>query len=155
MAAKKTVAIIASTEQKTSAVVNKLSTKDYRLLLLEKEPNQLSGLSTEIRLQHPNLEFEVVTCLREGCWEADIIILDVSCGEQKEVAELIKEVATQKPVVNFSDHENTELENLMKYSKVITVVNTRGSSEGSICGKDHDALVEVAEILDNLKQSKS
>ena len=155
MAAKRTVAIITSTEQKTSAVVNKFSGEDYRLLLLEKEPNQLSELSTEIKLKHPALEFEVVNCLRDGCWEADVIILDVSCGEQKEVAELIKEVAIQKPVVNFSDHENIELENLMEYSKVITVVNTPESSESSVCSKDHDAIREVAEILDNLKRSKT
>jgi hypothetical protein len=155
MAAKKTVAIIASTEQKTSAVVDKLSGERYRLLLLEKEPGQFSQLSAEIRLQHPTLEFEVVNCLRDGCWEADVIILDVSCGEQKEVAELIKEVATQKPVVNFSDHENIELENLMEYSKVITLINTRESLESSVCSKDAGALMEVSEILDHLKQSKT
>jgi hypothetical protein len=155
MAAKKTVAIIASTEQKTSAVVDKLLGEPYRLLLLEKEPNQLAQLSAKIQVKHPALEFEVVNCLRDGCWEADVIILDVSCGEQKEVAELIKEVATQKPVVNFSDHENIELENLMEYSKVITLVNTRESSESSVCSKDHDAIREVSEILDTLKRSKT
>ena len=147
MAAKKTIAIITSTEQKTSAVVNKFSGEGYRLLLLEKELNQLSELSAEIKLTHPALEFEVVNCLKDGCWEADIIILDISCGEQKEVAELIKEVATQKPVISFSDHENIELENSLKYSKVVTVVKKGASNETSLCGKDHDALIEVSEIL--------
>ncbi len=155
MAAKKTVAIIASTEQKTAAVVDKFSAENYRLLLLQKEPNQLSKVSTEIKLKHPDLEFEIVDCLRDGCWEADIIILDISCGEQKEVAELIKEVATQKPVISFSDHENVELENSLKYSKVVTVVKAGDSNETSLCGKDHDALMEVSEILKNVKQSKT
>ncbi len=147
MAAKKTIVIITSTEQKTSAVVNKFSGEDYRLLLLEKEPSQLSKVSTEIKLKYPALEFEVVDCLKDGCWEADIIVLDVSCGEQKEVADVIKEVATQKPVISFSDHENIELENSLKYSKVVTVVKTSDSNETSLCGKDHDAMMEVSEIL--------
>lgn len=153
MAAKKTIAIIASTEQKTSTIVNKFLVENYRLLLLEKEPNQLNELSAEIKLKHPSLEFEIVNCLKDGCWEADIIILDVSCGEQKEVAELIKDVATQKPVISFSDHENIELENLLKHSRVVTVVNAGGMNESSLCGKDRDALIEVSEILKNVKQS--
>jgi hypothetical protein len=147
MTAKKTVAIIASTEQKTAAVVDKFPSENYRLLLLQKEPNQLSKVATEIKLKHPGLEFEIVDCLKDGCWEADIIVLDVSCGEQKEVAELIKEVATQKPVISFSDHENIELENALKYSRVVTVVKACDSNETSLCGKDHDALMEVSEIL--------
>ena len=154
MAAKKTVAIIASTEQKAAAVVSKFLVEDYRLLLLAKEPNQLSELSTEIKLKHPALEFEVINCLKDGCWEADIIILDVLCGEQKEVAEMIKEVATQKPVVSFSDHENVELQHLLKYSRVVTV-RTNDSNETSLCGKDHDALMEVSEILKNVSRSKT
>ena len=147
MAAKKTVAIIASSEQKTAAVVDKFPAENYRLLLLQKEPNELSKVATEIKLKHPGLEFEIVDCLKDGCWEADIIVLDVTCGEQKEVAELIKEVATQKPVISFSDHENIELENALKYSRVVTVVKTGDSNETSLCGKDHDALAEVSEIL--------
>lgn len=154
MAAKKTVAIVASTEQKTIAVVDKLRAENYRLLLLQKEPNQLNKVSTEIKQKYPALEFEIVDCLKDGCWEADIIVLDISCGEQKEVAELIKEVATQKPVVSFSDHENIELENSLKYSRVVTVVKTSDSNETSFCGKDHDTVMEVSEILKSIKQKK-
>src|SRR6185312_2431618 len=143
MEAKKTIAIIASTEQKTTAVVDKFGAENYRLLLLQKESNQLSNVSTEIKQKYPALEFEVIDCLKDGCWEADIIVLDISCGEQKEVAELIREVATQKPVISFSDHENIELENSLKYSKVVTVVKTYDSNDVSLCGKNRAALMEV------------
>src|ERR1700690_180088 len=147
MAAKKTIAIIASTEQKASAIVNKFCLENYRLLLLSKYPNQFIDLSTDIQSKHPTVEFEVIDCMREGCWEADIIILDVSCNEKKEVAELIKEVATQKIVVNFSENENNEIQNLLKYSKIVTAFNTPTSSDISLYGKDQDAVLEVSEIL--------
>ena len=42
----------------------------------------------------------------------------------------------------------------LKYSKVVTVVKRGDSDETSLCGKDHDALVEVTAILKNEKQNK-
>lgn len=154
MASKRTIAIIASTEQKASAIVNKFLTGSYRLLLLSKYPNQLIELSIEIESKYPGAEFEVIDCMKDGCWEADIIILDIAPNEQKEVAELIKEVATQKIVVGFSENENDELQNLLKYSKVITAIDTRNSPDISLYGKDEDAVQEVSEILKNSKQDK-
>jgi 8-hydroxy-5-deazaflavin:NADPH oxidoreductase len=155
MAAKKTIAIIASTEQKVSAIVNKLYLENYRLLLLSKCADQFNELSTEVQSKYPGAEFEVIDCMREGCWEADIIILDISCSEQKEVAELIKEVATQKIVVSFVENENNEIQNLLKYSKIVTAFNTPDSSHISLCGKNQDAVLEVSEILKNVKQDKA
>src|SRR5664280_1901520 len=117
MAAKKTIAIIASTNEKAAAIVNRLFPENYRLLLLSKYANQFIELLTEIASRHPNVELDLIDCMKDGCWEADIIILDIPYDEETEVAALIKEVSTQKIVVSFSENENSELQNLLKYSK--------------------------------------
>ena len=92
--------------------------------------------------------------MRDGCWEADIIILDISDDEQQEVVELIKEVATQKIVVSFSENENNELQALLKYSKVVKVFNAINSPALSFWGKDQDAVLEASGIFKNSKQNK-
>ena len=154
MAIKKTIAIIASTNEKATAIVNNLSIENCRLLLLSKYANQFSELSTAILSAQPNIELDVIDCMRDGCWEADIIILDISGDEQQEVVELIKEVATQKIVINFSENENNELQALLKYSKVVKVFNAINSPALSFWGKDQDAVLEASGIFKNSKQNK-
>ena len=154
MAAKKTVAIIASANEKAAAIVNKLSLENSRLLVVSKQANQFIELSTDIKSRQPNLELDVIDCMKDGCWEADIIILDIPYDEETEVAALIKEVSTQKIVVSFSENENSELQNLLKYSKVVTAINIINSSCISLSGKYQDAIEEVSNILKNSEQSK-
>ncbi|HSQ44467.1 MAG TPA: hypothetical protein VLM16_05695 [Ginsengibacter sp.] len=158
MALKKTIAIIASTNEKATAIVNQLSLENVRLLLLAKYANQFIELSTAMESKHPGIELDIIDCMKDGCWEADIIILDIPHNEEREVAELIKEVATQKIVVSFSENrnafENDELENLLKYSKVVKAFNSIGSQKISLYGKDEDVVQEVSAMLKNSKQSE-
>ena len=154
MAAKKTIAIIASTNEKAAAIVNKLSLDNFRLLIVSKYANQFSKLSKDMQSNRPNVELEMIDCMKDGCWEADIIIVDIPYHEETEVATLIKEVSTQKIVVSFSENENSELQNLLKYSKVVTAINIINSSCISLYGKDQDAVLEVSNILKNSEQSK-
>jgi hypothetical protein len=122
--------------------------------LLSKYANQFIELLTEIESRHPNVELDLIDCMKDGCWEADIIILDIPYDEETEVAALIKEVSTQKIVVSFSENENSELQNLLKYSKVVTAINIINSSCISLSGKYQDAIEEVSNILKNSEQSK-
>ena len=155
MAARKTVAIIASTNEKIVAIISKLSLEDSRLLLVSKYPNQFTELSRDVACNHPNVELEIIDCMKDGCWEADIIILDIAYDEETEVTELIKEVSTQKIVVSFSKNENSELQNLLKHSKVvIAAVNPTNSTCITFSGEDHDAVQEVLNILKNSEESK-
>jgi predicted dinucleotide-binding enzyme len=154
MAAKKTIAIIASTNGKAAAIVNKLSLDNFRLLIVSKQANQFSKLSKDMQSNRPNVELEMIDCMKDGCWEADIIIVDIPYHEETEVATLIKEVSTQKIVVSFSENENSELQNLLKYSKVVTAINIINSSCISLSGKYQDAIEEVSNILKNSEQSK-
>lgn len=156
MALKKTIAIIASTNEKATAIVNKITLKNYRLLLLSKYANQFDQLAGQLQSWQPGAEFEIIDCMKDGCWEADIIVLDIPYHEEKAVAQLIKEVATQKIVVSFSENKNQfknqELENLLKYSKIVKALNTDASY--ILYGKDPNIVLEVSDILKNPNKLK-
>jgi hypothetical protein len=156
VAVKKTIAIIGSTNEKATAIVSRLYIEDYRLLLVSKSANQFVELAKEIQCGHPEVALEIVECMKDGCWEADIIIIDVENCEEKKVAELIREVATQKIVINFSESENefgvNGLQNLLKYSKVVVAHKKINSSIIFLYGEDENAVREVSHILKNSKQ---
>ena len=79
------------------------------------------SITKKITKEYPDAEIESLECVKDGCWEADVIIIAVAPAEEKQVAELMKEVATQKIVVVVSEKENEceELEKILPYSKVV------------------------------------
>lgn len=155
LSAKKTIAIIASSAKKTIAVANKILLNNFRLLLLSKYPHQFMKLSKAIREGQIDSETELIHCVKDGCWEADIIMIDIPHDEEKEIAELIKEVATQKMVISFSENENDfkneELFNLLKYAKVIKILSNSDANNISVFGKNKGAVLEALSIIKNIK----
>ncbi|HJY21890.1 MAG TPA: hypothetical protein VJ279_03335, partial [Hanamia sp.] len=82
-------------------------------------------------------------------WEADIIILAIPFHEEEMVAEMMKEVATQKIVVSLSDDENTNgtLQQLLPYSRLVKVSGSINSKNIFISGDDEEANEEVSTIF--------
>jgi hypothetical protein len=150
MATKNTIAVIASTKEKAKAVVQKIADKNCRVLLVSKHDDEYLQLQKEIQFQFPSIEFETIDCMKDGCWEADVIVMNVNEDEEKPVAEMIKEVAIQKVVISFSDKENgcceNDLQKLLHYSRVIKVFNS-GSASLSIRGNDAEALQYASSLL--------
>ncbi len=125
---KKTISIIGANDKMGTAVAKELVTGPYRLLLMGNEVDKaacLEHLLTELKGIAPDAEVEVLDCLVDASWEADIIILVVAVCKEKEIAAMIKEVATGKLVIRITDAgEEAEAEELytgLPYSKVIKV----------------------------------
>ena len=110
---KKTIAIIGAGVEIGAAIADKLSEGNYRLLLVSNEINHKSQIVQNIKQNNLNAEVEIVDCAKEGCWEADIIVLAIPYHELKEVIEKINEVVTQKIVLIISN-ENERLFSLIK-----------------------------------------
>lgn len=144
MAVKKTIAIVGATEKAGKEIAMKFSHLPYRLLLVSNNEEQLSQLFQEISKQNPAAEIDSISCVKDGCWEADIIILAVPGCEEKHVAETMKEVATQKMVVVLS---NEGVEQLLPYSKVVTVAGIGGSEEIFISGNNEAVNEEIMQIF--------
>ncbi len=151
MSVKKTIAIVGATEYKGTEIANHLANSNYRLLLISNDIEKLSYLSESIFLTMPDAEIDILECVKDGCWEADVIILAIACNEEKLIAELMKEVATQKIVVSISDERNTneELQQLLPYSKIVKASLAYTSNEVTITGNDEEANAEIADIFQN------
>jgi predicted dinucleotide-binding enzyme len=155
MAVKKTIAIVGANGKAGTDLAYKLARNNYSLLLISTN-NNLTRLAEEIKKTTPDAEVEAIDCVKEACWEADIIIVSVPYHSQKEVAGKIKEVATQKIVVHFLNAENNpsiatadleRLQLLLPWSKIVTIVtNTATSSETAITGADEEAVQTVVGI---------
>ncbi len=159
MQTKKTIAVIGATGNMGKAISKALSKGNDRLLLFSREEDPLNSLGNEIREQYPAADFETIQCAYEASWEADIIILAVPYEAEAEIAEKIKQVASQKIVISISNPLNTtydglltaadtsaaeELQKLLPDSKVIKAFNTTYAADFSqpvIDGKQADAFV--------------
>jgi predicted dinucleotide-binding enzyme len=171
---KTAVAIIGATGKMGSAIAKALTKGPYRLLLFARNQQQLLQLNDEIRRMTPSADVDCLGCSTDACWEADVIIPAVPRSAQKEVAQKIREVATQKVVVSItkpdSDNNNQpstriinsaaeELQQWLPSAKVVTAFNTinpadflpvTGSSQPAevlITGNDSEAINVVKGLV--------
>lgn len=101
-----------------------LAEKGNRLLIANSK-NFSEDIITKFQQQTPDVEIEITTCLRDSCWEADIIILSSEIADDNQVLKNISEVATQKLVLCISEGNNYEdfnkLEQFLSHSKLALV----------------------------------
>lgn len=149
MANKKTIAIVGATEQTGREIVNKFASVPHRLVLVSNRPSELYPFAQNISKKYPEAEVEPLECVKEGCWEADIIIIAVAPNEEKEMAELMKEVATQKIVVAITQNENDceELEKVLPYSIVVKSYINAETNEVLLSGKSDTVNKEISYIF--------
>lgn len=80
-------------------LIERLAASYYPLVLVANESNHIETLSKRLFEQTPNADVEVLECAKEGCWEADIIVLNDILSVNDGLIEKIKAVANQKIVV--------------------------------------------------------
>ncbi len=153
MAVKKAIAVIASENQTAVSIIYKLAAGNYRLLLISKDKNPFTKLAVYVKKNYPNAELIIQDCAKDGCWEADIIILAIDALEVKEVAAMIKEVATQKIVVvadvNEKNKENIleDIKILLQHSKVASSSTALNTSITFLENGDKQDLQKVLDLL--------
>ena len=109
MAVKKTIAIIGATGRLGSAITRILSKGPYRLLLCSRHTEALHQQMLELEKESPAIDMEQADCAFEAVWEADIIIPAVPPESEKEVADTIKMVSTQKIVIRIEEGGEKEI----------------------------------------------
>ena len=149
MAQKKSIAIIGATEKNGQEIATQLSQGAYDLLLISNDKEALYHLSEKMKARPSKAEIYFIECVKDGCWEADIIILAVPHNEEKIVAKLMKEVATQKIIVDFSNEENAgnELSSILPYSKLVRISGNFSAKEIVIRADDEAVNKEISEIF--------
>ena len=150
MAVKKTIAIVGATEETGTGVVNHFASMPYRLLLVSENEDKLEKLTDKLKKMEAAAEIEPLVCVKDSCWEADIIIIAVSPEEEIKVAELMKEVATQKIVVVVLENENdfVNLESVLPYSKVVKASISAETNKVTVNGNCETVNEEIMQIFD-------
>lgn len=103
MPVKKTIAIAGATNQKGKDISKQLAKTNSRILLISNDAEALSMLEKEILTSKPKAELETLNCFKEGCWEADIVLLLADEKDMDAIISKIKEVSTQKTVIYSGD----------------------------------------------------
>jgi predicted dinucleotide-binding enzyme len=149
MSVKKTIAIVGATEKTGKIIAEKFSSLPYRLLLISNDSNELQKLSEDISGKRSVAEIDTIGCVKDGCWEADIIILAVEDCDENEAVEKMKEVATQKIVAEVSNenYPAKDLQKLLPYSKLVKVSGDFDSEEIDISGEDEAVNEEISSIF--------
>jgi hypothetical protein len=177
MRTKQTIAVIGATGSMGTAISKTISKGNYRLLLSSRNFDKTQHLVNDIQSTDALADVEAIDCSVNASWEADIIIVAVPFPAEKEIAEIIKEVANQKIVISISNPLNEsytdlitgadtsaaeELQKLLPNSKVVKAFNTTFAADFStpmingntvdafIAGNDGDALQNVAELVSSV-----
>ena len=113
---KQAIAILDATGENGRQVAKALAA-DHRLLLFGHDTEKLDQLKKEIKKIHPNADFDCPGCAFEASWEADVIIMDTT--DEKATADKIREVATQKLVIELTGGANEfNLQHLLPNSMI-------------------------------------
>lgn len=116
--AKQTIAIIGAGRNMGTVIANSTAGANYRLLLLHKSPDQIGFISESIQKAHSEADLKSMDCPHESCWEADIIFLAIPHEAEKDMADKIRDVATQKIRVSIASPADEN------FSKLRTTHNT-------------------------------
>jgi len=149
MPVKKTIAIVGATEKEGKLLAEKLATSKQHLLLVSDDLEMLSSFKASLTEKIPNADIDSIECVKDGCWEADVILLAVPEKEEKTMGRLMKEVATQKIVATVLQGacEHAELQKLLPYSRLVNIQIDYDSDQIKVSGTHADANKEISNIF--------
>lgn len=151
---KNTIAVLRNSGEFTPVMIGILVQQDLRLLFVSEDESKNEILEKQLRSKPAVAEMDFITCEREGCWEAEIIIVNESEKFSNGLIEKIREVSTQKIVWLVSETtgqcEKPALEKLLPFSKLVKINFDHRGKEFSVSGRDIEAKTEVLKIFENL-----
>lgn len=158
MALKETIVLVGISDiTSCTAHIVKLAQERYPLLLVSSPDNSMQKLAAQIISQVPHASVEVMECAKDGCWEADTIVVVGDTSRNEAFLHKIKAVSTQKVVVGVwldkgqeEKFPNKDLQHLLPHSKVVLVGHEQGCEKIHIEGKDAEAVLGVAGIAKQL-----
>ena len=149
---KKTIAILGDNKGIFPNVMQVLMKQDLRLLFVSEDEAKKLEISRQLEHQNATAEIEFLSCEKDGCWEADMIMLFNPDHSSASLVEKIKEVATQKIVLVASERktikDEPDLRELLPLSKVVEINLNTGEKEFSLCSNDPEGQAEVKKLFE-------
>lgn len=150
--ATKTMTILGDTGEITTELLMVLTRHGLRLLFVAKDEVSKNEVIQQLKPLNSNTEIDFTSCEKEGCWEADEIVLLKSEETSIALIKKIREVATQKPVWMFSGNPATtnkvNLKEILIHSKVVEIRLNEKTKEFSLCSKEVEAKEEIRQLLE-------
>lgn len=147
----KTMAILTENGKISPDLLKVLGQSNLRLLFVTEDEENKNVLIQVLQPLEFEAEVDFTSCEKEGCWEADKILLLRLAEPSAAFIEKIKEVATQKQVWVVSEGAKTkdqaDLKQLLPNSKVVEINFQKKKKEVSICGEDAEAKKEILQLF--------
>lgn len=158
-----------------SAIAKSIAGGNYRLLLFDIDSEKSGSLKEAIQEEYPDAEVHSMDCAHDCSWEADIIVLAIPHNAEKEIANKIRDVATQKIVISIANPVEDDFSRLttepgtsaaeklqewLPHSNVVKAFNTTFAADFNqpvvdgmqadafIAGNDEEALECVTELVE-------
>lgn len=150
------MAFIGEAEEPCCELIHRLAAAGYPLVLIAKEDMHFARLAEDILDRLPQADIETIDCVKEACWEADVVVFNDLKSFDAELLEKVKAVVNQKILVYFLKQANQSSILLEKRKGVrrslsnavwVQVIFDGGSGELHI-GGDENAAAIVEGILD-------
>lgn len=154
MSSSKTIAFTGKFTATSQRLLLQLGNAGFRLLVLLEE-EEYKQLQEALIAELPELEMEHINCIKDSCWEADLIIMHGRVFENSGVINTMKEVATQKPVLYIEEEkliENTTstmnlLNNLLPHSHIYLIKLAAIDKEATILSTNLNENHEVTALF--------
>lgn len=120
-----TICIIGASGTQGSKLTRALALHtSHRLLLMSGNKKSLDILVEDIRKTKSDAQLEMIDCMVDGCWEADIIVMDLSPEMILAKMENLAAVVNRKTIIHFSQpvldgivHTGNERQPLYEWEK--------------------------------------
>lgn len=166
MLIKQTILII-GTGETGRAMAARLAKGNFRMLLCDKDYTKAMALVNDLNGTAQGCDVEAMECSFDSAWEADVIILTMQLEEQNQVAEIIKDVITQKILISIFDGglpaacgHIAGLRQLLPNTKIVRILtddnyNTpdifdKNSTGIMLAGNDDNSVEAVSRMLESV-----
>lgn len=158
MRVKQTIAFIGDMDDTCRHLLEDLVLTGYPLIRVTKEDMPV-GSYHEIAAGVLDADVEVVSCAREGCWQADVIMLHSGMKDEDGLWTKIREVANQKIMVIVSEDiattsslmkERAAFQQLLPHAEWVQAIAYPAAKEIDIIGTAA-AADDVADIFSSAK----
>lgn len=144
MEAKKTIAILGLEKGDEKDFLDQLA-NDNRLLIVS-DINDCAKVSDYLSQNKQDQEVELITCPKDGCWEADIILIWNPSQHPVDHLMRLQSVAIQKIVVMITNEVTKEFPSFPHSKTVVVTINTT-TKDATIDGENPEAVTVIKQLI--------
>lgn len=150
--ATKTIAILSDSEGLAPEFFEVLGSSNHRLLFVVGNAETKEHLQKSLNFLKLKAEIDFIGCEKDGCWEADKILISMQAPPSKDMIKKVKEVATQKPVWVISPVDShgrkVDLQQQLPNSRVVEISIQENLKEVSLSSKEVVAKQEIRQLFE-------